>query len=246
MENEDYVIKILNHYLELAKNKEQENYKNLSWDEYRLQFDNDAKYYFEEIFKKQENLKKEALNADTIISFWTPYCRLLSLEAGWNVYNNKKNVVNLTNLIRQINNPHKNKYTPKINEINKKINEFAKVYYTQGNYMLLPKREMNNQRFRITEDRIDSTLYECFDKGALAKFFNSNEELSSWIMEEKLNIMFKDNKILKENLEWFIPNEDKPKWISEMNVEEIYKYLKKATEFINKRNEIYLKENILV
>jgi hypothetical protein len=27
--------------------------------------------------------KEEALYADTIISFWTPYRRLLKLEVGW-------------------------------------------------------------------------------------------------------------------------------------------------------------------
>lgn len=31
--------------------------------------------------------------------------------------------------------------------------------------MLLPNRQMNNQRYQFTTDRIDMTLYECFGIG---------------------------------------------------------------------------------
>lgn len=46
-------------------------------DNIRLENDNDSRYYFREVGLE----KAEALKADTVISFWTPYCRLLELEA---------------------------------------------------------------------------------------------------------------------------------------------------------------------
>lgn len=103
-------------------------------------------------------------------------------------------------------------------------------------YMLLPKRKMNPQRFSIAEDRIDMTLYESFDKGALAKYFKTSEALRSWISREKLNGVFYKGEISKEKINWFV-KEDKPKWISEMNAREIYEYLKKAILLIQERNK---------
>lgn len=127
-----------------------------------------------------------------------------------------------------------NDYTDKIRKINKNLEEFAKIYYSKGNYMLLPARKMNLQRYRIAEDRIDITLYECFDKGTLSKFFNSNEDLYSWIIEEKLEWMFED-KVSKENIKW-LTKESKPKWISEMSTDEIYEYINNAVLLIKERN----------
>jgi len=102
--------------------------------------------------------------------------------------------------------------------------------------MLLPERKMNPQRYSVTEDRIDLTLYECFDKGALAKYYNTNEDLCSWIIREKLDGIFLNDEISKEKIKWFI-SEDKPKWISEMSADEIYKYLENAVLLIQERNK---------
>lgn len=231
----DYVLKILEDYLAWEEFKQQKRYDNLSWNEIdnlRLQNDNDVKYYYEVV--KLE--KAEALKADTIISFWTPYCRLLKLEADWTIGKNAKTLGTLKALLKQIRATWDNEYTSKINAINEKIEGFAEVCYTKGNYMLLPERKMNPQRYSIAEDRIDLTLYECFDKGALAKYFKTNEALRSWISREKLDGMFCNGEISKEKIKWFI-SEDKPKWISEMTADEIYEYLKNAVSLIQERNK---------
>jgi hypothetical protein len=228
------VINILEDYLVLEKLKKEKNYEKLDWeqkDEFRLQNDNDAKFYYEKKLKRED-----ALKADTIFSFWTPYCRLLKLEADWKVYKNARTIKTLEALLKQIKATWENSYTVKINEINDKLESFAKVCYTKGNYMLLPERQMNIQRYRVTEDRIDSTLYECFDKGALSKFFESNDSLITWITEQNLHEVCFENCVSKDNIKWLV-KENKPKLISEMNANEIYEYINNAVMIINKRNE---------
>ena len=183
------VIDILEGYLALEKLKQEINYKYLSWkqkDEFRLENDNDAKFYYEEC--KLEIHK--ALKADTIVSFWTPYCRLLKLEADWTVGMNAKTIVNLEVLLKQTRATWKNEYTPKIKKINENLEPFANMCYTSGNYMLLPERQMNLQRFRFAEDRIDLSLYECFDKGPLSKFF-IKEDLEVWKKSKNLKACLK-------------------------------------------------------
>ena len=79
---EDFVLNILESYLKWEKKKIEINYDSLSQDrknELRLEYDDDAKYYHKIVGLEKE----EALYADTIISFWTPYRRLLQLDAGW-------------------------------------------------------------------------------------------------------------------------------------------------------------------
>ena len=56
--------------------------------------------------------------------------------------------------------------------------------------MLLPERQMNLQRFRFAEDRIDLSLYECFDKGPLSKFF-IKEDLEVWKKSKNLKACLK-------------------------------------------------------
>lgn len=229
------VIKILEEYLELEKLKKKINYDKLTWeekDDFRLQNEKDANYYCNCGLKKED-----ALKADTIVSFWTPYCRLLKLEAEWDIYNNAKTIGTLEALLKQINATWENTYSTKIKAVNSKIEAFAEVCYTEGNYMLLPQRQMNKQRYRFTEDRIDLTIYESFDKGLLSKFFKLNDRLCSWINDENLQEVCFDNGIAKENIKWLV-NEENPKLISEMKADEIYEYLNNAVKLIKMRNQI--------
>lgn len=224
------VIKILKEYLAWEQLKAEPNYNDLSWEEkdkLRLKYDNDAKYYHEEL--KLEQAK--ALKADTVTSFWTPYKTLLSKEAGWTTYKTRKA---LASLIDQINAEWYNEFTPKIKAVNAKVEPFAKVCYTPGNFMLLPNRQMNNQRYQITTDRIDMSLDECFGKGALSGFFKNEKELVDWIVVQNRSSVFVGRDICRREIEWFV-REDNPKLISEMNVDEIYAYLDKATELIRIR-----------
>ncbi len=93
---------------------------------------------------------------------------------------------------------------------------------------------MNVQRYRFAEDRMDLTLYECFGKGPLAKFF-TDIKIEDWIKDQKLQDMFIDDEISSDKINWLV-KENKPKLISEMKKEELDEYLENATKFINNRN----------
>ena len=226
------VRKILEDYMIWLEVTESNEYGRSNWkykDAKRLEFDNDAKYY-----KNQEKLSNEdALRADTIFSFWTPYKTLLLKNAGWNV---SKTTKSIKALLKQSDATHPNKFTSKILAVNNKIEAFASVCYTKGNYMLLPDRKMNNYRYQVTEDRIDMTLYEAFDKGSLSKFFPNEHNLHDWIVKENLLHLFVDNEVSRAKINWLI-NENSPKLVSEMSTDEIYLYLAEGIKFINKRNK---------
>lgn len=228
------VLNILKDYKKWEKLKEENNYTELSYAEkniLRLENDKDCKYY-----KKIGFEDAESLFADTIISFWTIYQRLLYLEINWKSYKTVKSLEALINIIENNNNDTGNK----IRKLNNKLEQFAKLVYTKGNFMILPNRKMNCQRYRITKDRIDMTLYECFENGELSNFFKTNLNLEEWIKKEKLDLLFLEDKICKENINWFIKNKNEPKLFAEMCSDEIFEYIENAIKFIEERNKCYL------
>lgn len=222
------VLAILNDYLAWEKFKTSTNYNNLPYSDQhdiRLQYDNDAKYYYEVMGLS----KAQALCADTIVSFWTPYKRLLQLKANWY---STKSAPSLTALL--------NKLTAEggRSEAVKSASEYAlplaEVCYTKSNYMLLPNSRMNIDRYKVSQDRIDLTLYECFENGALSHHFENDDALVDWIKENKLSLLF-DGDIKKENIIWMVDG-NKPKLITDMNEQEIEQYFDSAVDFITKRN----------
>ena len=226
-----HVSDILEQYLYWEKLKAEKEYHSLAWeekDELRLENDRDAMYYHETVGLKEE----QALYADTIISFWTLYKRLLELEAGWCAY---RTIKSLSRLIFQMNKVRQNDYTEKIRKVNEKMEPFAEICYTKGNYMLLPDRKMNPFRYQVTEDRIDLTLYECFGGGAFAPFFQDEQHLKKWIDEQQLSSLFINGEICRNKIKWFV--DEKHKLISEMNTTEICKYLENAILLIQERNQ---------
>ncbi len=74
---------------------------------------------------------------------------------------------NLKYLIKKLKENKNYKTTKTINKVNQRIEGFSKVCYLKGNYILLPCRGMNNQRYSVAKERIDLTLYECFRKVSL-------------------------------------------------------------------------------
>lgn len=227
------IIEILEDYLAWAQLDERVGgYKNLPQSErkkLRLQYDNDARYYYEQLGLDEE----EALKGDTIISFFTPYKRLLQVETGWDV---SKTVKSLRALINETLATWDNDYTEKILAVNKRVEGFGEVCYTKGNFMLLPDKNMNIERYPVSEDRIDVTLYECFEGGALAKYFEKGDEgLREWVKREHLELLFNRRVIKRENIKWFQGDEQHHKRISEMNSTELYEYLDRATIFIQYR-----------
>ncbi|WP_310603712.1 hypothetical protein [Anaerosporobacter sp.] len=226
LKNADYVKKILIHFLKCREMEESKEYQELSWqckEKKRLEYDCDA-YYYNKIRKYSEF---EALYSDTMVSFWTPYKLALYQNTGWSY---SKSKTSLEQLIKQINCGNKGCL-----EVNKKFESFAKVYYTKGNFMLLPDRKMNNDRNKICEDRIDETLYQCFEGGLLSKYFNGDDSLRKWVEEQNLYSLFITKDIKRENI---IPFSTPNVFTSfYMSIDQICEYIGKATEVIKARNQ---------
>lgn len=226
---ESCVLAILEGYLDWEKRKREIGYEGLTGaqkDRLRLQYDRDAQYYHAAGLDGGQ-----ALHADTVVSFWGPYKRLLQLEAGWTAYKTEKS---LERLLYQTRKKGANDFTESIRAVNASVEDFARVCYTSGNFMLLPRREMNVLRYRVAEDRIDTTLYECFENGALAHLFQGEDALARWIAQQRLHTLFAGD-IRRENLIW-MAGEDEPRLVSRMSARGIRQYLQNAVQLIRRRS----------
>ena len=212
-DEDNYIRNILVHFLYLtALNGGEKN---------RLEYDCDAFYY-----KKHRGLtNKEALYADTISSFWTPYSLAIYIVTGVKYRKTKESIKKIIELI--------DNKDSKILSVNKIFEPFARIYYTKGNFMLLPHRMMNNSRYKICQDRIDETVYECFDDGKLSCYFKDNNELIKWINEQNLISIFRNRNIDKE---YVIKFNKQSKFNYSTSLDEIQKYIDRSVELILERN----------
>jgi len=196
----------------------------VEYDKFRLKYDSDARYYLELL-----DDKVAALRGDTIISFYTPYKEMLRRATGYTYHKNRNP---FDELIAKRNDPG-------FKEVNDKFTEFVEDYYSKGNFMLLPHREMNADRYRCSQDRIDKSLYECFPGGKLAKYFGLNDEmqlesLQEWIKEQNLQIMFEDGVIERDKIIPFNPENPYVDY-SQMTDDELNEFLDKTMWFIKSR-----------
>ena len=77
------------------------------------------------------------------------------------------------------------------------FNDLAEQYASRGNLLLLPnmknsagKRNLNPDKFMMSEDKLDQFLYYCFKGNLLEYFNNDNKNLVEWIYSENLECMF--------------------------------------------------------
>ncbi len=208
----------------------------------RKKYDLDCMHIYntEALEKFPENDYKRneyAKNADIMISFFTPYARAIEITTGKRYY--KKNYEHLKMLIEKINDD-------KYKEVNKHFEKFASLYASRGNILLLPEDNgnMNPTRYTVAQDKIEKSLYECFDNGALSSYFKSDNELRDWIKKEYLDTCFKDNAINKDSIE------DKlVEFLSYLNyssiddVEIIYRYIDTICNIIEYRNKKFDEQN---
>ena len=227
----DPVINLLNYYQIGFDWKKKNGYDKLKfkdykdkYDEFRLKYDVDSRYY-----SIVCNDPKLALHADTIISFYTPYKTALKRVTGktFHKYDNP-----FDELIT-------NRNKPGFKEVNDKFSDFAAWYHTRGNFMLLPCRNMNADRYKHSQDRIDKSLYECFPGGKLAKYFGKCAEeqeanLREWIKAQNLDIMFYDGIIERNKI---IPFNKNNPFVSyeNMTIEELFEFIENAEDFVIKR-----------
>lgn len=155
----------------------------------RFLYDSDAVYFYqydEKISSLKNSWEKKnfAERGDIMTSIWTPLTYYLGLnKEGKIIAKNNKSIEGILS-----NHNHEDWVL---------INYLAEHYASRGNLLLLPnmtnqagKRNLNPDKFMMSEDKLDQFLYYCF-KGNLMEYFNSNEEnLVSWIYSENLECMF--------------------------------------------------------
>ena len=155
----------------------------------RFLYDSDAVYFyhFDETISSLENSweKKDfAERGDIMTSIWAPLTYYLGLNKEGKII--AKNNASIDTILSN----HKNEEWTLFNDL-------ADHYASRGNLLLLPnmknqagKRNLNPDKFMMSEDKLDQFLYYCF-KGNLLEYFNSDKKnLVEWIYSEKLECMF--------------------------------------------------------
>ena len=155
----------------------------------RFLYDSDAVYFyhFDEKISSLENSweKKDfAERGDIMTSIWAPLTYYLGLNKEGKII--AKNNASIDTILLN----HKNEEWTLFNDL-------AEQYASRGNLLLLPnmrnsagKRNLNPDKFMMSEDKLDQFLYYCF-KGNLFEYFNSdNKNLVEWLYSEKLECMF--------------------------------------------------------
>lgn len=225
--SENPIINILN-YFKIG------TYVNLSNINNRIRFDGDAQYvYYHSKIENKVQRKLYAKRADTMISFFTPYKYAILKKYG-KMYTKTED--DLNELLCLANDGS-------YNEVNSHFKKFAELYQSPGNIIILPDPckcidgRMNCRKCGCSEDRIDKAIYECFEGGLLNKYFNNEQELKTWILQERLDSLFIDNSIRKEMLIPFTKEHPFIKY-ENMSLEEIYDFINKSVELINIRKSL--------
>ena len=154
----------------------------------RFLYDSDAVYFyhFDEKISSLENSweKKDfAERGDIMTSIWAPLTYYLGLNKEGKII--AKNNGSIDEILSNHNNEEWTLF-----------NDLAEHYASRGNLLLLPnmknqagKRNLNPDKFMMSEDKLDQFLYYCFE-GNLMEYFNDEKNLVKWIYSENLECMF--------------------------------------------------------
>lgn len=154
----------------------------------RFLYDSDAVYFyhFDEKISSLENSweKKDfAERGDIMTSIWAPLTYYLGLNKEGKII--AKNNGSIDEILSNHNNEEWTLF-----------NDLADHYASRGNLLLLPnmanqagKRNLNPDKFMMSEDKLDQFLYYCFE-GNLMEYFNDEKNLVKWIYSENLECMF--------------------------------------------------------
>lgn len=145
------------------------------------------------------------LNADTLISFWTPLkwvLQILNPDERFLKTNTEDGdpFLYLKKLEKDL-----DKYLPRSDELVERLYKLASLAETRANVFRLPDRAMNGSRYRYFYDEVPATLYNIFERGRFHKFFKDESDARKWIFEQDLQVAFKDENIEKTNLRPLLP-----------------------------------------
>ena len=157
----------------------------------RFLYDSDAVYFynFDEKIKSLKNdweKRDLAERGDIMTSVWTPLTYYLKLNKDGKII--AKNNAGIDKILPKGEVRNNEKFTL--------FKYLAEHYASRGNLLLLPnmtnkaeKRNLNPDKFMISEDKLDQFLYYCFN-GNLKEYFKDEKNLVEWIYSESLECMF--------------------------------------------------------
>lgn len=207
-----------------------------SGDEWRKKNDLDCLYF------------NKDLRADTLISAWTPVkwvADCLNREYDIRFYKKTKNPADPYRDLKLLANDRE-AYLPPFHKLVRLLDEFLALAEQRCNYILLPDRDMNRDRYRCSTkdgeirlfDEVPATLYHIFEKETLGKYFENKDEVVAWVKREHLEIGFDGNVIDQAYVLPLVPDlhPGEAKWLTEE--EEIESALKYMISLLERRKTV--------
>ena len=185
------------------------------------------------------------LRADTLMSAWTI---IKWVAESINMENGRKFTKCEADLKLLAEDP--DFFLPPENGLVQLLYKFLKLAELRCNYILLPDRNMNTDRycfrrsakFRMLYDQVPATLWHVFEKETLGMYFLDGkgevdeEAVTAWILREKLEMGFRKG-IIKQSEVIPLAKNVSPKSGKRLtNEEEIKEALKYMIRFLNQRD----------
>ena len=178
------------------------------------------------------------LRADTLMSAWTPIkwvADCLNRDQGLKFYKTRKGTGDPSYDLKLLA-EDRDVYLPPKHELVQLLDRFLELAELRCNFILLPDRHMNTERYKtyisgkeeFLYDEVPATLYHVFEKETLGKYFDDEAETVSWIKREKLEAGYRDGIIDKEHVIPLIKGLDPKisKWpVTEEEISEAYIYM---------------------
>ena len=156
------------------------------------------------------------LKADTLMSAWTPIkwvADFFNRKCGKKfIKPNEKNDYDISDLILLA--EDRDAYLPAKDPMVNMLDRFLELAEKRCNYILLPDRNMNPERYCLERDgkviclfdEVPATLWHVFNKETLGKYFLRRDgevdvcAVEEWIRREKLQMGFVEGRISRENV----------------------------------------------
>ncbi len=159
----------------------------------RYLYDADAEFFYncDDLISKLDGKERRdcAERGDIMTSIWAPLTYCLGMNGVKIISKNNKSIDEVLKYINE-----KKNY-----EAFELFDHISQNYVTRGNLLLLPnttnnynRRNLNPDKFRYCEDKIDQFLYLCLKSDSpIRPYFNNNDEnVRKWIRSERLECMF--------------------------------------------------------
>lgn len=195
------------------------------------------------------------LRADTLMSAWTPVKWVADcLNRAYGKKFHKKSA--------DATDPHHDlkllledtdAWLPPKHELVLLLQEFLELAEQRCNYILLPDRDMNPDRYRIEKnngeelwlfDEVPATLYHIFMGDTLGKYFEDFFDAVHWVEREHLEIGFTQEPIAPLHVRPLVPGMEvgEARWLTEER--EIAEALKYMIRFLKERRALLQAEDL--